>query len=211
MKKQIYLKLLLGIIVLAVVFLGSKKQSDVLASDEGNTPTVIAVETEGNRVFNCMNAVLEEDMACTAPSFSDFVTNYSGGIIEGDHLTIFVKGEISNQGLFETKMSEKGISPDRYDIVTVDYTYADLELQIESFWNFRNEQLEEGAVWAEGVYSAAICQERNCITICINSNMDVSAYPDLMNALENINYEIVVCDDEPQRTEETTLFSYSES
>ena len=205
MKKQIYLKLLLGIIVLAVVFLGGKKQSDVLASDEGNTPTVIAVETEGNRVFNCMNAVLEEDMACTVPSFSDFVTNYSGGIIEGDHLTIFVKGEISNRDLFETKMSEKGISPDRYDIVTVEYTYADLELQIASFWGFRNEQLEEGAVWAEGVYSAAICQERNCITICVNSNLDISAYPDLMNALENINYEIVVCDDEPQRTEETTL------
>lgn len=205
MKKQFYLKLLLGMIVLAVVFLGGAKQSDVFASDEGNTQTNIAVETEGNRVFNCMNSVLEEDMASTVPSFSGLVANYAGGIIEGDHLTIFVKDGISNQALFEAKMSEKGISPDRYDIVTVDYSYSDLEAQIASFWDFRNEKLAEGAIWAEGVYSAAICQERNCVTVCINSNLDIFSYPDLMNNLENISYEIVVSDDAPQKIEETTL------
>lgn len=205
MRKRLYLNILLGFIVLTVLFLSGTKQPSVYASDGGDSQGTVAVETEGNRVFNCMNAVLEEDLAGTSPAFSDFVTNYGGGIIEGNHLTIFIKGTISNQSLFETRMSEKGISPDRYDIVIVNYSYADLESQIASFWNFRNEQISEGSEWAEEIYSAAICQEHNCITICISNTLDPSAHPELMDSLESISYEVVVSADEPQKIEETTL------
>lgn len=205
MKKQFYLKILLGIIVMMVAFLGGTRHSGVFASDEGSPQSNDAIETEGNHVFNCMNAILEEDLESNSPSFSDFVANYGGGIIEGNHLTIFVKGGMDNQILFEEKMNEKGIDHDRYDIVTVEYSYSDLESQIASFWDFRNEQLEEGVAWAEEVYSVAICQERNCITVCTSINLDISSCPDLLNALENISHEIVVLEGEPQRIEETTL------
>lgn len=205
MKKQLYLILLLGILCLTVFSLVGEKNTDVLAYEGNNPQGTVAVETEGNHVFNVMNEILEEDAVSETPCFSDFVSNYGGGIIEGDHLTIYVKGGVDNQELFETKMGEKGVSSDRYDIVAAEYSYSDLELQMQSFWDYRNEKLAEGSSWADDIYSVAICQERNCITVCVSTAIDINDYPELSSALDSICHEIVVLDEEPQKIEETTL------
>lgn len=204
MNKKMYIKLFLGFIILSAMFFGVTKNTKVAAAGE-EPEEVQVVETLGNHVFNCMNAVLEEDLVSSDPIFTDFVLNYGGGIIEGNHLKIFVKGGMENQDEFENKMLEKGIDIDQYEILTVKYSYSELEEQIDSFWTFRNEKLEDGEEWADEIYSVAICQECNCILICADENLEVEKYPDLMNALDKISYRIEGTAEEPQKIEETTL------
>ena len=181
MRRRYYLNLLLGIVILILAIICGTSVSSDIVSAARDSQTNIAVETEGNRVFNCMNSILEEDLESENPIFLGFIANYGGGIIEDDHLTIFVKDEMINQSFFDQKMSEKGLRPDQYDIEIVNYSYSDLESQIATFWNFRNERLYENAEWASLLYSVAICQEHNCITVFASDNLLIEVYPDLQN------------------------------
>ena len=173
---------------------------------EGNVmeDSVIAVETAGNRVFNKMAAILEDDKNSSSPVFSDFRENFGGGYIEGDHLIIYVKGGISNQGLFEERMLEKGISKDRYDIQTVDYSYSELESQMQSFWDFRNAKMANNVEWAKNIYSLAISQAKNCVKISLSCDLDINDYPELQSFLSEMSYELIYLDEAPKIVEETT-------
>ena len=201
--KEKYTRLFsLSFVVLLVFSLSGCTLTKVSASDGSFSESGTVTESEGNRVFNKMAAILEEDKNSSSPVFSDFRENFGGGYIEGDHLTIYVKGGISNQELFEEKMLEKGISKDRYDIQTVKYTYSELESQMQSFWDFRNAKMANNVEWAKNIYSLAISQAKNCVKISLSRDLDINDYPELQSFLSEMSYELIYLDEEPIVIEE---------
>ena len=199
MHDKIYNYLIVLIIALTVMFI----VGCYLSGPNTNVSSSITdTESEGNKVFNAMNSVFEEDKNSESPVFSDFISNYAGGYIDGDHLTIYVKGGIDDPELFASKMREKGIESDSYDIFPVDYSYSDLESQMQSFWDFRNARLSEGLAWPDKVYSVAICQERNCITVSVDKDLKINDYPDLLEKLKSISYELDYMEHKPCVIEE---------
>lgn len=186
-------------IILSIVLMWSVNSSFVYAAEDGE-----AFENEGNHTFNQMNLVLEEGLENDDVITRDFINNYAGGVIRNDHLTIFLKNEVNDLDWFHNKMLENDVSQDKYDIQFVDYSYTDLENQISSFWEYRNNKLIDGAEWAPLVYSVAISQEYNCIMIFVDKDFEISNYEELDEFLSSISYRFEYTD-EPQLEENTTL------
>lgn len=186
--------------IILSIFLVCSINNIYVYADEGDE----AYENDGNHTFNQMNFVLEEGLENDDIDTKDFINNYAGGVIKNDHLTIFLKDEVNDLDWFYSKMLENDISQEKYDIQFVDYSYTDLENQISSFWEYRNNNLITGEEWAPLVYSVAISQEYNCIMIFVDKDFEISNYNELNDFLSSISYRFEYTD-EPQLEENTTL------
>ena len=195
-KKRIFGFVVSALIICSIMLLIDKGELFALANNKENERVS---ETEGNRVFNCLNEVLAEDENESQPVFSDFIENYGGGYIDGNRLVIYVKGGVNTIEKLSEKMQAKGINPEQYNVINAKYSYSELQEQIELLWNFRNMKVEEGEKWAKSIIQVAINQENNCIDIFVTEDLDISSHPEMVELLDRISYRIIISEDKNKR------------
>ncbi len=206
--------------------------------DVNNVPTIISLDdiskyqSNGEKAFNVLNKILDDDVVSGETQYNDFVDKYAGSIIDKNgNLIIYIAGDVNemsklndafsnefNIQMRKEKRSNEDITVLLSDVVTyeqVKFSYNELKEQQKEIWELRNSLLNNVtnktmSEWANKIVSAAITPQNNCVTIFVN-NFESSDYELCYNLFENFSCNIVSIEGDCKITECVTTLKPGQS